>query len=474
MRPFVWLLAAGVLIGCAPPALTQDGQMVFTEREQRGATVLTANGVEFVDKNHVPAPVIRKSAFEPWRPPTGFLLPADGVLRKMSKAHTIDSRGMAVAVRSSDVLVPSWGGEVLVRLDAIVPAHAHPQGASTVRKPIRLVVVLDDAGDGSLPLVETALDALGARDRAAIVNSGNGGRTAVPLVPGTHRSLLEGAAERTLASRTRQPRDLSRALALAAHWLGTGKDGLERRLLVLTDGFGAAADSGKVTRQVRILEAKGVRVTAVAATDRVERDVLEPFGDDIVAGLDDARAAAVEESFAPPGETVMSDVVLSFSSAPAPARLIESSSGEIVMTLEEDRLDLGDLYVGEARTEVVRIAVPAWTPGERWDLSVTLTHSDATGRRWRARRKIPMLYSDRIEQIAEQRAGDVIAYASALAMVRRLERAFLGSAIDQLGGLRGVVRWQAESMAVLAKERRDRSLASQAEVLETLLGAVDE
>ncbi len=62
----------------------------------------------------------------------------------------------------------------------------------------------------------------------------------------------------------------------------------------------------------------------------------------------------------------------------------------------------------------------------------------------------------------------------ALAMVRRLERVFLGSSVDHLGGMRGVVRWQAESMAVLARERKDPSLARQAEVLGSLLGAIDD
>jgi hypothetical protein len=242
----------------------------------------------------------------------------------------------------------------------------------------------------------------------------------------------------------------------------------------LTDGVGVAADRGAVARQARALARAGIRVTAIGANDRVARDVLEAVGDAAIAGSDDSRVEQIEELLSPPGETVLSDVTLSFSSAPAPARLIEASSGELAMTLEEDSLDLGDLYVGEARTEVVRLAVPAWTPGERWELTVAATYRDATGRWWRARRKIPMVYSDDIVRIADARHGDVIAYASALAMVRRLERVFLGSAVDRLGGMSGVVRLQADSMALLARERKDPSLARQAEVLGTLLGAIDE
>lgn len=478
MRLLAWCLPLCFgLPSCAPPAVTQDGQLVFSEREQRGATVLTANGVEFVDKNDVPAPVIRKSAFEPWRPPTGFLLPADGVLRETSKPHVIRARGMAVVVRSSDVLVPSWGGEILLRIDAIVPAAAHPGDAASVREPVRLVLLLDDDGDGSLPLVESLLDALGARDRVAIVDSARGGRTAVPPLPGSHRALLEGAAERTLAQRRsaeRRARDLAAALAHAERWLRPDASGFERRLLVLTDGLGVAADRGAVARTARRLASRGIRLTAVGATDRVSRDVLDVLGGESHSGSDDQRALGVQEMLAAPAETVLSDVTLTFSSAPAPARLLEASSGEIAMTLEQDSLDLGDLYVGEARTEVVRLAVPSWTPGERYDLTVAATYRDAAGQRWRARRRIPLRYSDDIVRIADRRHGDVIAYASALAMVRRLERAFLGSAVDRLGGLRGVVRWQAQSMSVLARERRDASLARQAEVLSTLVDAIDE
>jgi hypothetical protein len=59
-------------------------------------------------------------------------------------------------------------------------------------------------------------------------------------------------------------------------------------------------------------------------------------------------------------------------------------------------------------------------------------------------------------------------------MVRRLERVFLGNAVDRLGGMSSLVRLQADSMAILARERKDPSLARQAEVLGTLLGAIEE
>ena len=112
------LLSLLATLGCAAPQVTRDGQLVFTESEQRGATVLTANGVELVDRDTRPSPVIRRSAYDPWRPPIGFLLPINGTLTETSRAHSLSGHGLAVVLRPSDVLVPAWGGEILLRLAA--------------------------------------------------------------------------------------------------------------------------------------------------------------------------------------------------------------------------------------------------------------------------------------------------------------------------------------------------------------------
>jgi hypothetical protein len=469
-----WLAVWASVCACAAPSLTRDGQLVFSERAQTGAAVLTAGGIEIVDRGHLPQPIVRSSAFEPWRPPTGFLLPADGVFRETSVPHPIAARGMAVVLRSSDVLVPSWGGEILIRLDAIVPVQAHASERESVRAPVRIAIVLDDDGGHSLSLAEQVVDTLGASDRAAVIDSARGARRTLPLVPGSHRSLIEGSIERALAQRRspRRPRNLAAALALAQSSLPAGAD--SRIVLVMTDGLGVVAQRKLLAPRLRSLSRAGIRLIAVGARSDVGRSTLETLSGEVLAGSDEARERGIESLLAPPGQTVLSDVTLSFFSAPAPARLIEASSGQLAMTLEEDTLDLGDLYVGEARTEVVRLAVPAWTPGEPYQLGVAVTHRDASGRWWRARRTIPMLYSDDIVQIAGQRHGDVIAYASALAMVRRLERAFLGRRAANLAGLRPIVRAQADSMALLARERRDPSLARQAELLGSLLEAVED
>src|SRR5215468_2668457 len=97
----VALLAIGA--GCARPVLSRDGQLVFQQKGARGASVITANGVEFLDRTDIPRPVVRRSADEPWRPATGFLLPADGVWRATATPVAVEGRGLAVVLRSSDV-----------------------------------------------------------------------------------------------------------------------------------------------------------------------------------------------------------------------------------------------------------------------------------------------------------------------------------------------------------------------------------
>ncbi|HZF48681.1 MAG TPA: hypothetical protein VE093_08535 [Polyangiaceae bacterium] len=476
------VLAAIAGIGCAPPVLSRAGQLVFAQGGARGASVLTANGVEFIDRTDIPAPVVRRSANEPWRPATGFLLPPDGIWRETSKPVAVSGRGLAVILRSSDALIPSWGGEILLRIDAVVPAAAFPHAAPSLRPAKKLVIVVDGHGPNTAPLVRVALDNLGERDRVAIVDSARA-RTIMPLVPGTHRTLLGAAVERVVGSAERPgapARDLAAALALARGWLtvrSVGPLGLVRHVLVITDGAGVAegARSGRIIPELRSLAAAGARVTGVGSADRLSRGDLEALGPDVFAGgLFAEREDAVARAVPPPGDTVLRDVSLVVSSVPAPSRVVELSGGSSVLALEADRIHLGDLYAGEARTEVARVAVPVWVPGEPLELTVTASYTDAaTGEPLSASSTIRGRYSNDIERIAKSRHGDVIAYASGLAMVRRLHRAFAGSMVDQVGGLRTMVAWQAQSLGALARATRDPALATQAEILATLLAAID-
>src|SRR5262249_22082127 len=154
--------------GCA--TLTQDGQLLFTEPGgRRGASVLTANGVQFMDETELPRAVERRSASEPWRAPTGFLLPRDGVWRKTSKPVLMQGHRLGVVLRASDALVPAWGGEILLRIDAVAPADAFPAAKASVRAPIELALVIDAHDRNVGPLAAVALGDLGERDRVVLI-----------------------------------------------------------------------------------------------------------------------------------------------------------------------------------------------------------------------------------------------------------------------------------------------------------------
>lgn len=481
------LLALSIAaLGCGAPVLSQDGQLVFAEGGKHGASVITAHGVEFLDRADIPQPVVRRSADEPWQPSTGFLIPRDGIWRKTSTAVPVQGRGLAVVLRSSDVLVPSWGGEILVRLDAVAPAAAFPNAAASVRPIEELVIVIDGPRADTTSLVSTALDDLGGADHVALIDAGSAGvpRPVLPLVPGSHRTLVSATVERLVAQAARghyplTARDLPGALAMARAWvgpLGAGDPAPRvRHVLVISDGAGVSRGGDKLAAEVASYAGAGIRLSAVGA-DRLDNAALAPLGADVhPSGSLDERQGAVEAMVAPPGDVVLDHVELSLASVPAPARVIEASGGQSSMALDSDRLILGELYAGEARTEVLRVALPPWVPGEPMDITVTARYLDVgSGSTQTANAVLHCRYSADVEEIAEARHGDVIAYASALAMVRRLHRAFLGSEVDRLGGLRPMVQMQARSLFAMDGASRDPALRAQAEILSALLGVVEE
>jgi len=167
------------------------------------------------------------------------------------------------------------------------------------------------------------------------------------------------------------------ALSLARGWV-TGKvggpqppsaPGTLRHVLVLTDGAGLVRGGARLAQETQALAAAGVELIAVA-TDRLDPGALAALGvgQAAAASLDD-RKDIVDRSLPPPGEVVLDDVTLSTSSVPAPARMIEVSGGDAALGLYADHLSLGQVYAGEARTEVARVALPPWVPGEALDLT---------------------------------------------------------------------------------------------------------
>jgi hypothetical protein len=363
-------------------------------------------------------------------------------------------------------------------MDVIAPADAFPHAAASLRASERIAIVVDGAGADTVALLDVVLDNLGGADRAGVIDAVSA-KAVLPLLPGSHHTLLHASVDRLVAQgeRARSPRtrrNLAGALALARGWITANAtaDKTFRRVLVLTDAA-APTNGPRVAQEVQALAAAGIEVDAVA-TDQV--DALPGLGGAhaVVGSLDD-RKDALDRMVPPPGDVVLSNVRLSTSSVPAPARMIEVSGGDAALGLYADHLSLGDVYAGEARTEVARVALPPWVPGEPLELTVTATYHDVHGGRDEtARATIRCRYSNDVEQIARARHGDVIAYASALAMVRRLHRAFLGSEVDRPGGVRRLATLQAASLAELARLQSDRALAVQAEVLNSLLGTIDD
>jgi hypothetical protein len=85
---------------------------------------------------------------------------------------------------------------------------------------------------------------------------------------------------------------------------------------------------------------------------------------------------------------------------------------------------------------------------------------------------LPCVYDNDIERLAASRHGDVIAYASALATLARLDAAFTGG-VHAGEDLRPVARMHARSLALLAHDMKDAAAADQAALLEALIDATN-
>jgi len=438
---------------CGRPFVARDGTLVFPEKGAHGASVLTANGLEFRDSMDIPARLVVRDPYEPWRAPVGFIVPASGRFTQTSTpavASLEAAPGLVVAMRPSDTRVPSWGGEMFVRVDVAAPADA----TTAARWGEDLAIVVDGRGRDTLALCEAALGQLAGRDRVVVVDAA-GAHVVVPAMPASNRSLVLAAIERRLAAAPAAPSGRARAVATA---LAATTRGTLRRVLVLSDAGDAAREEA-----VAGLGDAMVPLVAVATRTRTRGDPAADL---------DARQRAVRDFVPAAGAPAFGDVVLAFDGTPAPSHVLEASGGDARWELEGGELGLGDLRAGDERTEVVRVTVPAWTPGEAFTLHATARFADlAHGGATRAMSvAMPCVYDDDIERLAESRNGDVIAYASALATVARLDAAFAGAAPTPLA-LRPLARVHARSLALLARDRNDRAAAVQAALLEALLDA---
>jgi len=440
------LLACSAVVGCERPFVARDGTVSFQEKGSgHGATVLTANGVEYRDNADMPQPLVRRSVDEPWRAPIGFILPKDGRFTQASRPTVLATEGLAIVLRPSDTRVPAWGGEVLVRVDIIAPA-----GEGTARWGENVAIVVDGNGADAAALADAALGQLAGRDRVTILDA-SGARIIVPAMPASNRSMAVAALKNHLKTRGRAKRDMAGALRAAGQAIDS-KD-VTQRILVLTDSPLSPEDVADVSR----LAQRGVQIGAVRTSG----------ADDL-----DERLEAVRTQVPQAGMTVFRDVKLTFEGTPAPSHVIEASGGEARWVLEAGELAIGNVRSGEARTEVLRVTVPAWVPGESFRFTVTAHVDDlAYGGPRELVAEVPCIYDDDIERIAKSRHGDVIAYASAMATLRRLDAAFIGDDVSKSGGLRKIAELHASSMQMLARDTKDFAMQEQADTLVALLRA---
>lgn len=464
-----FVVACLALVGCGGPRLARDGTLVMPQQGGSGS-VLTANGVEYTDRISKPTPVVARDPSEPWRAPIGFILPRDGRFLATSQPTVLATTGLGIVLRPSDTRVPSWGGEVLVRVDVLAPA-----AEGSARWGENVVLMVDGRGGDTLRLAEAALEQLAGRDRVSIWDT-TGPRLVLPFVPASNRSMALAVLEKRLTTKATGTPDLAATLQRVAAAMPRGPS--TTRVLLLTSG--ASDPYAKPTTDA--LEALGrtslsaVGTTATSDYGRLSALTALSGGSTGAAADLTARVEAVREAIPVSGVTRFRDVRLTFEGTPAPSHVLEATGGDVRWRLDAGELALGDVRAGEARTEVLRVTVPAWVPGERFHFTVTATYTptgpEGDGPRRAFAARLPCVYDDDLERIAKSRNGDVIAYASAMATLKRLDTAFIGESVQAIpGGLRALAELHARSMTLLARDMKDPAIAEQAELLGAILGA---
>jgi hypothetical protein len=457
--------------GCAGPVMTKDGSVVVQQKgAEHSAAVMTANGIEYRDRKDTPQRIVVRSPNDPWRAPVGFILPSSGRFVVTSRPTVMGTPGLTFAMRPSDSRVPSWGGEVFVRVDLLAPA-----APGQARPEERVAFLVDGAGPDTLALATTALGQLGGHDHITIVDV-RGAHVVVPTMPASHRSLALAALSRRLESRPEAP-DFAGALVQATSALGT--EGA-RLVVLLTDGTSGKGMDPRAQASLAALAPASIPVVVASTSAHADFEALNAVSGEasaILVGDEalDSRQKTLHEAIPAPGGLTFTDVVLTFEGTPAPSHVLEASGGDVLWKLESGELMLGDVYAGEMRTEIVRVTVPPWVPGEKFAFTVTAHFGEVgTGPDRRTfSAKLPCVYDDDIERIANSRHGDVISYASALATLRRLDAAFVGPGVARAGGLRHLAEMHAQSMSLLARDMHDGQIMEQAEILTALLAATE-
>jgi len=327
-----------------------------------------------------------------------------------------------------------------------------PAGKGAARYGEDVAIVLDGRGADAVALCDAALGQLGERDRVVVVDSA-GAQLVVPTMPASHRSLILAAIARRLGRERHLERDRAGAVRAALH--ATTRATYRRVVVVSDDGDAAREDVQQG------LDGELLPVAIFASSPRTGGDL-------------DVREQAIRDFVPAAGQPAFHDVVLAFDGVPAPSHILEASGGDARWQLEGGELALGDVRAGDERTEVLRVTIPAWTPGELYRLHVAVRYSDLSraGQAGTMEADLPCVYDNDIERLAESRHGDVIAYASALATLARLDAAFTGG-VHAAEDLRPLARRHVQSLALLARDMKDPAAADQAALLEALLDATN-
>jgi len=296
--------------------------------------------------------------------------PANGRFTRTSRPTALVTDGLMVSVRPSDELAPTWGGEVMLRIDVV----AAPLGA---RAALDVAIVLDGEGGDALALVGAALGQLGSDDRVMVVDA-RGAHVVVPWLPGNHRSLALAAVERRLTHdphRGTKGSSLARALQVASN--GSDPNSM-RRVVLLTDGksidaLGSHSYPPPIGQSPPLL----VSTSTEAPLDSLIY-VGHQLGATVAVDSDPGvRADAVRGYVPAPGPVAYRNLVVKFEGSPGPSHLLEASGGTVLPAIEADQLVLGEVRAGESRTEVARLTMPSWTATLPFRLELSVQFDNA-------------------------------------------------------------------------------------------------
>ena len=464
------LVTACVATGCNPArwiSVSREGNI--TVGPPGAATA--SGGASRTDRIPPPERHVAHSAFDDWQPPPLGVLPPDGILRNSSTPVAMQAGALALLLRASDSLVPSWGGDFYLRIDLRA-------GLSNEHPPARdIAIVIDPSDRDSLVrekrLAASLFETLRPGDRGTIITTA-AGQTLVPLVPFAGVPLL---IERTRRIERADANTISLADALeqAVTLLGAGRqeDARMRRLIVLS-GNRALIDA-ESRDWINAATEGHIEVSLVpftrSASERFERLQLTTQAMALpVPENDDAHEheTITELSALPDMPVLAQNVLVSIDSLPGPTHLIEAAGAQAVWTPEGGEVPLGDVRAGEDRTFVLRGLVPSWRQGSPYEIALRVRWQDEHGAHHQSV-SFTAQYSGSPEEYAESRHGDVLQYVSLLNTLSTVQAALTRDDRVMFQTLQRPALIQSRSLMAYAAEHHDEIMGAQAALLETLL-----